>query len=120
MISSASSGHFMCYLNRTIHMLTTQLDIYLTQVAPSCSMAGYGGISAESERVRHPICDGAGVSRLPVPASLAGWFSMPALCGRSILASKVGVAGVWPMWPPDFGDSGDNLPGHAQAVGRLV
>ena len=37
-------------------MLTiAKVGIYLTQVAPICSMAGCGGLPAESERVRGPV-----------------------------------------------------------------
>ena len=45
---------------------------------------------------------------------------MPALWWQSILASEIGAAGVRQMWPPNLGDSGDDLPGHAQAPGGLV
>jgi hypothetical protein len=34
-----------------------KVDIYLTQVAATCSMSGYGGISAEPEGVRRPVRD---------------------------------------------------------------
>src|SRR5437016_6118112 len=62
MISSASSGHFMCYLNRTIHMLTTtnrfslvfplplgynraagETNSHVTLVSQTYSLAAWGG-----------------------------------------------------------------------------
>lgn len=44
---------------------------------------------------------------------------MPALWRKSILAGEIGAAGMWQVRPPNVGDSGDNLPGHAQAAGGL-
>jgi hypothetical protein len=44
----------------------------------------------------------------------------PALFGQPVLAGKICAAGMRQMWPPDLGDSRDNLPGHAQATDRLV
>ncbi|HXP85079.1 MAG TPA: hypothetical protein VN841_10180, partial [Bryobacteraceae bacterium] len=43
--------------------------IYLTQVAPTCSMAGCGGVSPESGRFRGSVRHRASVSGLPVPAA---------------------------------------------------
>jgi len=40
--------------------------------------------------------------------------------GLSVLAGEVRVPGVRQMWPPDLGDSGDDLPGHPQTADRLV
>jgi len=45
---------------------------------------------------------------------------MSALFGQSVLAGAICAAGVRQMWPPNLGDSGDDLPGHAQALGGLV
>ena len=45
---------------------------------------------------------------------------MSALLGYSVLAREISAAGVQQMWPPDLGDSGNDLPGHAQAADRLV
>ena len=45
---------------------------------------------------------------------------MPALRGRSVLASEDCADGVPYVRPPNLGDCGNDLPGHTQAIGRLV
>jgi len=45
---------------------------------------------------------------------------MSAVFERSVLAGEIRATGVRQMWPPDLGDSGDNLPGHPQTVDGLV
>jgi len=45
---------------------------------------------------------------------------MSALFRQPVLAGKICATGMRQMWPPDLGDSRDNLPGHAQVTDRLV
>lgn len=89
-----------------------QRGYLLAQVDTTCSIADYGGIPAQPAGIRRAFCDRAGLPRLRVPAALDRWISMPALFRRSVLADEVCAVRVQRMWPPDLGDSGDNLPGH--------
>jgi hypothetical protein len=45
---------------------------------------------------------------------------MPTLFEQSILAGEDGPAGVRSVWPPDLGDSRDDIPRYAQAADGLV
>jgi hypothetical protein len=53
-------------------------------------------------------------------AALAGGLSLPTLFEQPALVGEVGFAGVWRMWPPNVGDSRDDLAGHTPAAERLV
>ena len=87
--------------------------IYLTQVAPTCSMAGCGGVSPESGRFRGSVRHRASVSGLPVPAAMAGGLPVPVLWRPSFLARAIRAHAVPSVWSPNVGDGGHDLPGHA-------
>src|SRR6516162_8750119 len=57
---------------------------------------------------------------VPGPAAVARGFPLPALRPRPVLASPWSFAGVRGLWLPNFGDSGDYLLGHADAIADLV
>ena len=56
-----------------------ELDIYLIQVTPRCSVRGGGGLSAKSGRIRAPIRDRGGVSGVSGTAPVVGGISVPAV-----------------------------------------
>src|SRR3954451_15469153 len=101
-------------MNRAPRRKSLKVGIYLTQVAPTCSMARYGGLSTESERIRGSVWYRTGVPGLPVPAAMAGRLSLPSLHSRALLAGAVLADAMPVVWSPDVSDRGHDFPGHAQ------
>ena len=56
---------------------------------------------------------------IPGAAAVADGFPLSALRIGEVLADSRSV-GVCPVWLPDFGDSRNDLPGHADTVAGLV
>jgi len=54
------------------------------------------------------------------PTAMAAWFPLPAVWGRPIMAGARHAVGVRRLWLPNFGDSGDDFPGHANPFASLV
>jgi hypothetical protein len=60
------------------------------------------------------------VPGVPGPAALAGRIPLPTLRRPPIVAGPRSFAGVRGLWVPNFGDSRNDFPGHANPFAGLV
>ena len=96
------------------------VGIHLTQVTPIYSVRGGGGLSAESGRVRARFATEDACRCVPGPAAMAGWLSLSAVRRIEGVARPHGAFAVRRLRPPDLGDRGDDLSGHADTADDLV
>ena len=54
------------------------------------------------------------------PVAMADWLPLPTLRWGPVVAGPGGVAGVCGLWLPNFSNSGNDLPGHANPFTNLV
>ena len=99
-----------------------RVGIYLTQVAPICSMAGWRNIRPESERVRGWLCNRTGLQGIPVPAEIAGGGFAARVAGRFTSGQVRSVLmQCRQCGHPDLGNGCSTIfGGRAQAFGGLV
>ena len=94
--------------------------MHLTQVAPTYSVAGRGGLSANRGRVRSALRHRGHVPGVPGPVALARRFSLPELWrSHSVAGSKCPLS-VHQVWPTDLGDRGHRVSGHTDAADDVV
>jgi len=97
-----------------------KVGICLTQVAPICSMRAWRRNIPKSDRARKEFRDRGSVPGISGPAAVAGGLPLPTLRWRPVVAGPRSSAGVRGLWLPNFGDSRNDLPGHANPFAGLV
>lgn len=96
------------------------VGICLTQVAPICSMRGWRKNTPEFDRAGVELQHRGSVSGIPGPAAMAGGFSLPTMRSWPFVARARSAVGVHGLRLPNFGYSGNDLPGYADAFADLV
>jgi len=94
--------------------------IYLTQVAPRCSVWGYGGLSADAHGIRDALLDRRGVPPIRLSASLAQRVHLPSVRRARGLAHRERLGGLHGLRLSRIRDSGDGFREHSQAVDAVV
>ena len=93
----------------------------MTQVTPTCSVCGHGGLPADSARAGEALLDGGGLSGLPFPASVGRRLLLSAMRKpQGAVAGSGHLSAVPSLRASRFRDGRYDFRAYAYAVADLV
>jgi len=105
-------------LNRKSNL--SNLGIYLTQVAPRCSIRGHGRLSSHADRIRGAFFDGRCLPLIPLRTALAGRIRLSSLRWPQSLDDGQRPGRLRDLRLSCLRDSRNDLREHPQGVDALV
>ena len=93
-LGSDATTFLRVIFSREVQEVFSYLVIPMTPPPPTCSVSGYGELSADSLGIGGPVRHGGCLSRVLAATSVAGWICLPALPESARLPAYGGMEAI--------------------------